>query len=79
MPLNKTHIAISEFPLSAGLPTYALCGKVIPDAQWIWTAENGGQAAKEIFNALLRCTECWAQDWEGRYVYGMVRGTECQD
>lgn len=68
----KIHIAISETPLSAGQEALAVCGQVVPNAQWIWTAENGGKAVKEIFNALQLCTDCWRAAWDGRYVYGCV-------
>lgn len=73
---NLVHIAVSELPLTAGEEQKAICGTPIQKAQWIWTAENGGSAIKEIFTRLTICADCWRCEWDGHYVYGVVRGGE---
>ena len=73
--LTRIHIAVSPDPLPSG-DHKALCGKLIRNAEWVWSAEHGGTALKEIFNPFYRCKDCWKADWGGRYVYGITEKQE---
>jgi hypothetical protein len=76
--MSKTHLTHSPSPLPQGKATQALCGEVIPEAQFafLWDETAMGAGIGESLNSLRVCGKCVKAAEKtslGTYIYGLTR------